>query len=314
MNIIITGAAGFLGSRLADLLLEKSEVPVNRLLLVDTIAPTKPKDPRVSCLAIDLTANDAAERIIQPGCNLVFHLAAVVSGHAEADFDYGMQVNFEATRALLERIRHTDPSIKFVLTSTVGVFGGELPPVIDDFTATTPQNSYGTAKAMSELLINDYSRRGYVDGRIVRLPTVSVRAGAANQAVTSFASGIIREPLKGEMCEVPVSRDQGLWLTSPETVLRNIVHGAVVPTEALGQWRAINLPGFTVTVQEMIDALAKVAGKKATDLIVFKPDEKCSRIVASLPIKFDNKRALTLGFEVDKDFVEVIKSYIRSKQ
>lgn len=311
MNVVITGAAGFLGSRIADALLSKdSPIPILKLLLVDGIEPGERKDERVTNLVIDLTSPDAAAEVIPVGSNVVFHLAAVVSGHAEVDFDYGLQVNFDATRALLERARKLT-SICFVFTSTCGVFGGDLPAVVEDGTATQPQNTYGTAKAMCELLINDYGRKGFVNTIIVRLPTITIRAGKANRAVTSFVSGIIREPLNGEEAICPVNEDMEIWISSPSTVVRNIIHAAMVPDDVLGHWRVINLPGICVSVRNMIQSLREVAGEQIAALVRFERDDFISRLVASFPVKFDNTRGLKLGFAVDETFQDIIRLYIR---
>ncbi|CAH4036413.1 D-erythronate dehydrogenase-like [Pieris brassicae] len=311
MNVVVTGAAGFLGSRIADVLLSKdSPILIAKLLLADGVQPRIREDTRVSNIVIDLTSSDAPEKVIPVGTNIVFHLAAVVSGHAEADFDYGLQVNFDATRALLERARRLT-SLCFVFTSTCGVFGGELPAVVEDGTATQPQNTYGTAKAMCELLLNDYGRKGFADTRIVRLPTVSVRSGTANRAVTSFASGIIREPLNGEEAICPVSEDLELWLSSPSTVVQNIIHAATVPAYVLGPWRVINLPGICVSVRTMIQSLREVAGEEIAALVRFERDDFVSSIVGSLPFNFNNSRSLKLGFMVDKSFHDIIRLYIQ---
>ncbi|CAH2107840.1 unnamed protein product [Euphydryas editha] len=312
MNVIVTGAAGFLGSRLANALLaENSKLPVSRLVLVDLQEPPSYNDSRVTTLSVNLADTSAADRIIQSDFHVLFHLAAVLSGQAEVDFDLGLRINLDATRALIETARRKAPKLRFVFTSTVGVFGGKLPEVIDDLTAVTPENSYGTEKAMCELLLNDYARHGYVDARVVRLPTVSVRAGTANKAVTSFASGIIREPLNGEVSVCPVDTKQQLLLASPYTVVQNIIHVATLPADALGSWRVVNLPGICVSVGEMIEALREVAGSKAVSLVKFERDEMIERMVASFPTKWDNTRALRLGFVVDKSFVDIIRHYIR---
>ncbi|GBP19762.1 D-erythronate dehydrogenase [Eumeta japonica] len=311
MKVIVTGGAGFLGQKLASALLETKQFSFDKLVLIDVTQPVSPKnDPRVVCLALDLTNFEALDRVLDKECEIIFHLAAIVSGHAESDFDLGVRVNFDATRQILEIIRRKMLTTRLVFTSTVGVFGGYLPEVVTDYTYVTPQNSYGMAKAMCELLINDYSRRGYVDGRIVRLPAVSVRAGTANKAVTSFVSGIIREPLNGEEAICPVSSNLAIWLTSPYVVIKNIIHAATLPIGSLGPWRVVNLPGITVTVDEMISALRKVAGDEVVSLIRFEEDEAIKEMVNSFPIKFDNRRALNLGFSVDANFEDVIRAYI----
>lgn len=264
----------------------------------------------MSCVATDLTQPGAADKLIDAQTDIVYHLAAIVSSHAESDFDLGMKVNFEATRQLLEVARAKNPAMKFIFTSSLAVFGGELPDVITDLCVVNPQSSYGAQKAMCELMVNDYSRKGYVDGRVLRLPTISVRPGVPNKAASSFASGIIREPLNGVESVCPVSPELALWLSSPETVVSNFIHAATISAEQFGLSRTVNLPGITVTVQGMIDALRDVAGQKAVDLIRFEPDEAINRIVASWPGKFDISRALGLGFRADGSFADAIRSFI----
>lgn len=294
------------------LLQDACPLPVRSLLLVDVQEPALPasRDPRVSVRAVDLSAEGAAARLLEGRVDVLFHLAAVVSGHAEADFDIGMRVNFDATRALAEEARRRNPALRLVFSSTVGVFGGELPAVVDDLTAVTPQNSYGAEKAMCELLLCEYSRRGFVDARAVRLPTVTVRAGAANKAVTSFASGIVREPLSGLPCVCPVSASLRLWVASPGAVVSNLLHAAALPVRA-GGWRVVNLPGICVSVGEMLNALREVAGEEVASLVRFERDEFIENMVSSFPSKFDNSRALELGFTVDKGFADIIRTYIR---
>ncbi|XP_068630548.1 D-erythronate dehydrogenase-like [Battus philenor] len=314
MNVAVTGAAGFLGDRLINAILaEDSPLKVASLLLVDTCVPRPRKDSRVRTLALDLSSPGAVEQIVTPERHVLFHLAAVVSGHAEADFDLGLAVNFDVTRALLEAARKRANNMRLVFASTVGVFGGDLPPVIEDWTAAMPQNTYGVAKALSELLINEYSRRGFVDGLVVRLPTVSVRGGAANRAVTSFASGIVREPLRGEIAICPVDEAQRLWLCSPRAAVRNILHAGTLNGAELGAWRVINLPGITAAVKEMIQALREVAGDEVAARIQFEHDETAARIVGSFPCQFDTKRAQRLGFVADRDFAEIIRNFIEEE-
>ena len=253
MQIIITGGGGFLGQRLAKSLLE-SALSFDVLVLVDIVMPSNPgNDSRVQCKQSDLSIEGAARELVTRQTKIIFHLAAVVSSHAEKEFDIGWKVNLDITRQLLEAVRHTNPTIRFVFSSSLAVYGGDLPPVVNDTTAVTPRSSYGTQKAMGELLVNDYSRKGLVDGVVLRLPTICVRPGRPNLAASSFVSSIIREPLRGEDAVCPVSRDLDILVSSPDTVIRNLIHAATLKTEPLG-WRTVNLPGLTVTVQRMLDA------------------------------------------------------------
>ncbi|MFC0229089.1 D-erythronate dehydrogenase [Serratia aquatilis] len=312
MKVVITGGAGFLGQRLATALLRDNMLPFSELILADIQQPSSPvEDPRVRCLALDLTQPGAANQLIDRDCGVLFHLAAIVSSHAESDFDLGMQVNFDATRQLLEATRHNAPAMKFIFTSSLAVFGGQLPPVVNDDCAVLPQSSYGAQKALCELLINDYARKGFVDGRVLRLPTISVRPGKPNKAASSFASGIIREPLHGEPSVCPVSAGLALWLSSPGTVVANFIHAATLPAAQFGSSRTVNLPGISVTVQQMLFALGAVAGEQVRQRVSFVPDETINRIVASWPGNFDVRRALALGFSVDEDFQQIIRDFMR---
>ncbi|MDC9589384.1 SDR family oxidoreductase [Xenorhabdus sp. XENO-10] len=312
MKIIITGGAGFLGQQLAFALLKnKSAFNFEQLVLTDIQCPIAPvNDPRVQCLALDLAQASSVEKLIDAESDILFHLAAIVSSQAEQDFDLGMSVNFDVTRNLLESARTKNPSLKFIFTSSLAVFGGALPKTVTDHCAVNPQSSYGTQKAMCELMINDYSRKGYVDGRILRLPTISIRPGKPNKAASSFASGIIREPLHGENSICPVSRELVLWLSSPETVIRNLIHAAQIPEEEFDSSRIINLPGISITVQGMLDALKEVAGQKPIEFIRFELDEGINQIVKSWPGNFDISRSLALGFRADCSFRDSIRTFI----
>ncbi|MGL5814045.1 MAG: D-erythronate dehydrogenase [Aeromonas sp.] len=308
MQIIITGGGGFLGQKLAKALLQSTQ-PFTELLLVDIQLPQAPiADARVRCLQADLTAPGVAESLINERTAIVYHLAAIVSSHAEQDFDLGWKVNLDTTRTLLEACRHTKPGIRFIFTSSLAVYGGRLPALVDDGTALTPTSSYGAQKAMGELLVNDYSRKGYVDGLVLRLPTICVRPGKPNRAASSFVSSIIREPLQGEQAICPVSTELRLWLSSPATVVANFLLAARLP--ATGDWRSVNLPGISVTVGEMLDALGHAGGAAARERVQFAADAAVERIVASWPGRIDNQRAHALGFTADRTFADIIDSFI----
>ena len=315
MRIIITGGAGFLGQRLCSALVE-SHLKFEELVLADIILPANPtKDSRVRCLQSDLSEKNASRSLINADTGIVFHLAAVVSSQAEKEFDLGLRVNLDMTRELLEACRHERGNIRFVFASSLAVYGGKLPSVVDDATVVTPQSSYGIQKAMAELLANDYSRRKFIDGRVLRLPTICVRPGKPNLAASSFVSSIIREPLNGEPAVCPVSPGLGLWLSSPDTVIRNIIHAATLDADAFGSWRTVNLPGIGVTVQEMLEALERNTSAETVQRVTFSPDPVISRIVSSWPSVIDNSRALGLGFAVDKNFDHFIRQHrLYSKQ
>ena len=311
MQIIITGGAGFIGQRLAKEIVQSS-IEFKELLLVDIIEPPKPtNDSRLKSLQIDLSVPDAASRLINVETGLVFHLAAVVSSHAEEDFDIGWKVNLDMTRNLLEACRQTKANIKFVFASSLAVYGGDLPKVVTDQTAVTPQSSYGTQKAMGELLVNDYTRKKYVDGRVLRLPTICVRPGKPNKAASSFVSSIIREPLHGDLAICPVSPSLSLWLSSPDTVIKNIIKAAQLDTGVFGLWLTVNLPGIGVTVKEMLEALEKQSDRETMELVKFEPDETIEKIVSSWPAQIDNTRALNLGFELDGGFESFITQFLK---
>lgn len=312
MNIVITGGAGFLGQRLAKNLLAQHSEKIQELVLVDVIKPTSPNnDPRVRCVEMDLRNPEGLDAIITEKTTALYHLAAIVSSHAEQDPDLGYEINFLATRNLLEICRKNNPNIRFIFSSSLAVFGGELPAVINDGTAVTPQSTYGSQKAMCELLINDYSRKGFVDGIVVRLPTICIRPGRPNKAASSFVSSIIREPLHGEEAICPVSQDLRLWISSPNTVINNFIHALTLPSLPQRSWHIINLPGFTVSVKQMLSDLASIKGENILEKVRFEFDQNINNIVASWPAEIDNNTALKLGFSVDVDFKEVIQQFIK---
>lgn len=316
MNIVITGAAGFLGQRLVNHLVEARRLAgstLSRLTLIDQVEPARPESGGldVRTLSLDIGQPGALDEVLSERPDVIYHLAAVVSSAAEADLDLGMRVNFDATRALLEGCReHQLSKTRLIMASSVAAYGGDLPDILDDMTALQPQNSYGAQKAMSELLINDFSRRGIVDGVVLRLPTIVIRPGRPNAAASSFASSILREPLNGEAAICPVSPDLELFIMSPATVVDALVHGAEVSGDALGSFRAFMLPGITVSVSEMLETLREVGGESALARVEFRPDPKIEAIVGSWPSRFSNLRASKLGFRSDRDFREIVKAYM----
>jgi D-erythronate 2-dehydrogenase len=309
MQIIITGGAGFLGQRVAKKLLA-GNLHFEKLLLVDIVMPQKTsRDERIECRQVDLSTPGAAAAIVESDTSIIFHLAAVVSSHAEKEFDIGWKVNLDITRNLLEACRNSKAGIRFVFSSSLAVFGGELPPIVDDSTAVTPMSSYGTQKAIGELLVNDYARKGFVDGIALRLPTICVRPGRPNLAASSFVSSIIREPLRGEEAVCPVSVKLPLFLSSPATVVSNLIHAAAINTITL-DWRTINLPGIRVTVEEMLDALRRIADESTVARVRFEASESINRIVSTWPGEIDNSRAIELGFFADENFDNFIYQHI----
>ncbi|SPA00738.1 putative NAD-dependent epimerase/dehydratase [Cupriavidus taiwanensis] len=321
MNVLITGGAGFLGLQLARLLLQRGTlnldgqaVAFERLTLLDVVAPQGLDqgldNGRVRVVTGDLSDAAVLRQAIDRDTGAVFHLAAVVSGQAEADFDLGMRVNLDASRALLETCRELGHKPRVLFTSSVAVYGGELPPVVQDDTALNPQSSYGVQKAIGELLLSDYSRRGFVDGRVLRLPTISVRPGKPNAAASSFASGIIREPLAGVAANCPVAPDTKLWLLSPRAAVAALVNGIELSGERLGNRRVVNLPGLSVTAAGMVDALRRVAGDAVADLVTWQREERVEKIVGTWPAAWNAERARALGFESDASFDAVIRAYM----
>ncbi|MGL4381463.1 MAG: D-erythronate dehydrogenase [Vibrio sp.] len=314
MNIIITGGAGFLGAMLTQSLLKQYSDSIQSLTIVDRLAPNSAvtQDPRVSMIVADIADPQQVVTFILPKTTHVFHLAAIVSSHAEQDFDLGIKVNLMATQLMLERCRQVNSAIRFVFSSSLAVFGGKLPNIVTSMTATQPSSSYGTQKAMGELLVNDYGRKNLVDAISVRLPTICIRPGVPNQAASSFVSGIIREPLKGEMSNCPVDLDLNLWISSPETVIQNIIHASQLERSAVQGYRTFNLPGIKVTPRIMISAMAEQVHPTRTKLITAKKDKAIESIVASWPQAIDNTHELSLGFSVDTDFDSVLSHYINT--
>ncbi len=311
MKILITGGGGFIGSRLAAALHAKHRDARIRLLDVG-FAPAHAKS--FECITGDLASPDVIAAALGNDTDTVFHLAAVVSGGAEADFDLGYRVNLDGTRALLEACRKLPKPPKLVFASSVAAFGGKLPDVLDDSTTPAPQTSYGTHKVIGEYLVADFTRKGMLDGRSLRLPTIVVRPGKPNLAASSFASGIIREPVAGAVAECPVPDDTGVWILSPRRVVEAFIHALELPSSAWPTTRVVNLPGITLTVREMIEAMGRVAGRHTLDLVKFKPDARIQAIVKTWPVHFRTERADAMGFKADADFDSIVRDHIESEK
>lgn len=317
MKILITGGAGFLGQRLARKLLERGTLSlegvkpqaITQIDLLDVVKADL-QDPRVRSLEGDIADPAVLRQAIDTDTRAIFHLAAIVSGQAEADFDLGMRINLDASRALLETCRALGHKPRVIFTSSVAVYGGNLPDTVRDDTALNPQSSYGTQKAIAELLLADYTRRGFVDGRVLRLPTISVRPGRPNAAASSFASGIIREPLNGEPAVCPVGADTRLWLLSPRGAIQALIAGCELDADAMADRAPINLPGVSVTAAEMAQALREVAGDEVADRISWQADARVERIVGSWPGRWDTTRATRLGLTGDGSFADIVRAYM----
>ena len=314
MRIVITGGCGFLGRRVAIRLLQEGSAlgPLDEMVLFDNAAPALPlpEDRRVRLVIGDITDRETVAGLITPGTDAVFHLAAIVSGQAEADTDLGYRVNLDGTRAVLDACRASGGLPRLVFASSLAVYGGALPPVVGDATALNPQTSYGTQKALGELLVNDYSRKGFVDGRALRLPTVVVRPGRPNRAASTFASSMIREPLAGQDAVCPVTPETVMALASPRRIIGGLVHALGIPAEAFGETRSLQLPGFSVTVGEMAAALRRAGGDAAYARLRWQLDPQIQAIVSGWPQALAAPRAEALGFGRDSGIDEVVAAFI----
>src|SRR5712671_6063240 len=314
MRIVITGGCGFLGRRVAIRLLEQGcgFGSIDELVLFDNAAPALPlpEDKRLQLVTGDIADRDTVTRLIAPGTAAVFHLAAIVSGEAEANTELGYRVNLDGTRAVLDACRALGTAPLLVFASSLAVYGGALPQAVGDDTALTPQTSYGTQKAIGELLVNDYSRKGFVDGRAVRLPTVVVRPGRPNRAASTFASSMIREPLAGREAVCPVSPDTVMALASPRRIVAGLLHAHDLPADAFGTNRSLQLPGFSVAVGEMAAAVRRAGGPEAYARIRWQPDPQIQEIVSGWPEALDAPRAEDLGFTADTGIDEVVRAFI----
>jgi nucleoside-diphosphate-sugar epimerase len=317
MHILITGAAGMIGRKLVARLVDAGALngkPIGKLTLIDVISPQKPQGfaGGVATSAADIADAAAARAAVAGRPDVIFHLAAVVSGEAELDFEKGVHVNLDGSRALIEAIRATGNGYRprMVFTSSIAVFGAPFPESIADDFHLTPLTSYGTQKAIVELLLADYTRRGFLDAISIRLPSIVVRPGRPNKAASGFFSSIIREPLAGEEAVLPVEDSVLHWHASPRAAVGFLIHAAGVDRDKLGPRVNLTMPGVCCTVAEQIAALRRIAGDRVVGRIRREPDPLVARIVAGWPSRFDPRRALALGFEAEASFDEIIRVHI----
>lgn len=319
MHVMIIGAAGMLGHQLAQQLAKRpsiANVPVEIMTLVDiTQPPTHAQfQGQQLPIAADLSSPQTAAQLIAARPDVIFHLAAIVSGEAEADFNKGYRINLDGSRQLFEAIRLASSQEPYfprvVFASSLAVFGAPLPDIISDDYLLAPLTSYGTQKAISELLLSDYTRRGFMDGIAIRLPTICIRPGQPNRAASGFFSNILREPLSGKEAVLPVSEDVRHWFASPRSGVGFLLHAAAIDLSRLGGRRALSMPGVSATVGEQLAALQRVAGPKALQRIRRQPDPAIQQIIDCWPRSFDAARALALGFRADASMDDIIQVHI----
>lgn len=322
MHVLIVGAAGMVGRKLTDRLVKDGKLgerPLTRLTLTDVVEPAKPQgfSGQVATEVSDLSTPGEAAKLAALRPDTIFHLAAIVSGEAEADFEKGYRINLDSTRALFEAIRQeglkSPYSPRVVFTSSIAVFGSPFPEKISDEFIQAPLTSYGTQKTIDELLLSDYSRKGFFDGVGIRLPTICVRPGKPNKAASGFFSNILREPLSGQEAVLPVGEDVRHWHASPRAAVGFLIHAATIDTAKLGTRRNLNMPGLSATVGEQLEALKRFGGEKALKLIRREPDPTIAKIVAGWPRDFDPKRAVELGFKAEKSFDDIVKIHIEDE-
>lgn len=322
MHILAIGAAGMVGRKLAQRLTRDGELQgqqITAMTLADVVAAEPPVGftGKVTIETVDLSEPAASQKLIAGRPDVIFHLAAIVSGEAELDFEKGYQINLDGTRYLFEAIRHAHMADGYrprvVFTSSIAVVGAPLPYPIPDEFHTTPLTSYGTQKAICELLLSDYSRKGFFDGIGIRLPTICIRPGKPNKAASGFFSNILREPLVGQEAILPVTEDVRHWHASPRSAVGFLIHGANMDLEQVGPRRNLSMPGLSATVGEQIEALRRVAGEKAVKLIRHEPDEMIMRICAGWAPGFEATRARALGFTAESSFDEIIKVHIEDE-
>jgi nucleoside-diphosphate-sugar epimerase len=321
MHILIIGAAGMVGRKLTDRLVASGldGKAVEKLTLVDVVPPTAPAGfkGKAEALTADLSQPGESEKLVAGRPDVIFHLAAIVSGEAEADFDKGYRINLDGTRYLFEAIRQeglrSPYKPRVVFTSSIAVFGAPFADKIEDTFLSAPLTSYGTQKAIGELLLSDYSRKGFFDGIGIRLPTICIRPGKPNKAASGFFSNILREPLSGQEAVLPVAESVRHWHASPRAAVGFLLHAATLDLEKVGPRRNLSLPGLSATVGEQIEALRRVAGEKAVKLIRREPDAVIQKIVAGWPSDFNPARAVALGFRAESSFDDIIRVHIEDE-
>ncbi len=322
MKVLILGAAGMIGRKLAQRISDDGAIDsrdVSQLQLVDIVEPAAPAGCSipVTAAAADLSAAGTAEKLVAARPDLIFHLAAIVSGEAEADFEKGYRINLDGTRDLFEAIRLEGQKSPYcprvVFSSSIAVFGAPFPDRIPDEYHLTPLTSYGTQKAIGELLLADYSRRGIFDGVGIRLPTICIRPGKPNAAASGFFSGILREPINGQEAKLPVADTVRHWFASPRSAISFCLHAASLPGEKIGPRRNLSMPGLSATVGEEIESLGRIVGQKAVKLIRRESDPTIESIVAGWPTDFDTSRALSLGFQSETSFDDIIRVYLEDE-
>ncbi len=322
MKVLVIGAAGMIGRKLVERLARDGRIgdrPIEAMTLFDIVAPEAPDGagPRIESEAGDISDAAVAGRLVEGRPDVIFHLAAIVSGEAEADFDKGYRINLDGTRHLLEAVRRAHDAEgytpRLVFASSIAVFGAPFPDLIGDEFHLTPLTSYGTQKAICELLLADYTRKGFVDGVGLRLPTICIRPGKPNKAASGFFSNILREPINGQEAVLPVAEDVRHWFASPRAAVGFFVHAAAMDTSAIGDRRNLSMPGLCATVGEEIEALGRMVGADAVKRIRRERDPVIEKIVAGWPTAFDARRARALGFEAESSFDEIIRVYLEDE-
>ena len=322
MHVLIIGAAGMVGRKLTDRLVAEKVLngrEITRFTLADVVEPAAPNGftGKVSTLTADLSSAGIARGLIDERPEMIFHLAAIVSGEAEADFEKGYRINLDGTRQLFDAIYaeglKSPYKPRVVFTSSIAVFGAPFPDKLGDEFFQTPLTSYGTQKAIGELLLADYSRRGFFDGIGIRLPTICIRPGKPNKAASGFFSNILREPLSGLEAVLPVSEDVRHWFASPRSATGFLIHAANIDLARVGPRRNLNMPGLSATVGEEIEALRRFGGEKAVKLIRRENDPVIDRIVSGWARDFDAQRALDLGFQAETSFDDIVRAHVEDE-